>query len=88
MLRNLVQVARSGQTGRKSLGVAPKAMVQDWLNAASDRALLQANIGSNPSLADMIRMVHPKPASPTREALFAWIMGRPANLARLPVTTR
>ncbi len=84
MLRTFVQVIRSGQTGRKSLGSAPKAMVQNWLNTASDRALLNANIENDPSLADVIKMVHPKPASPEREALFAWIVGRPCNLARLP----
>jgi len=84
MLRTFVQVIRSGQTGRKSLGSAPKAMVQNWLNSASDRALLNANIGNDPSLADVIKMVHPKPASAEREALFAWIVGRPCNLARLP----
>ena len=84
MLRTFVQVMRSGQTGRKSLGTAPKAMVQDWLNAASDRALLAANIGNDPSLGDVIKMVHPKPASPEREALFAWIVGRPCEVAMLP----
>lgn len=84
MLRSFVQVVRSGQTGRKSLGSAPKAMVQDWLNGASDRALLAASIGNDPSLADVIRMVHPKPASAGREALFAWIVGRPCNVADLP----
>lgn len=84
MLRTFVQVIRSGQTGRKSLGSAPKAMVQNWLNAASDRALLQTSIGNDPSLADVIKMVHPKPAGPEREALFAWIVGRPCNAARLP----
>ena len=84
MLRSFVQVIRSGQTGRKSLGSAPKAMVQNWLNTASDWALLNANIGNNPSLADVIKMVHPKPASAEREALFAWIVGRPCDLARLP----
>ncbi len=84
MLRTFVQVIRSGQTGRKSLGSAPKAMVQNWLNSASDRALLNANIGNDPSLADVIKMVHPKPGTPEREALFAWIVGRPCDLARLP----
>ncbi|MEX0319543.1 MAG: RNA-binding protein [Ruegeria sp.] len=88
MLRTFVQVIRSGQTGRKSLGSAPKAMVQNWLNAASDRALLNANIGNDPSLADVIKMVHPKPASPEREALFAWIVGRPCNAALLPQAVR
>ncbi len=84
MLRTFVQVIRSGQTGRKSLGSRPKAMVANWLNTASDRALLQANIGNDPSLADVIRMVHPKPASAAREALFAWIIGKPCDVALLP----
>lgn len=84
MLRSFVQVVRSGQTGRKSLGSAPKAMVQHWLNTASDWALVQASIGNDPSLADVIKMVHPKPETPEREALFAWIIGRPCDLARLP----
>ncbi|MGD9917401.1 MAG: RNA-binding protein [Paenirhodobacter sp.] len=84
MLRSFVQVVRSGQTGRRSLGSAPKAMVQHWLNAASDRALLGATIGNDPSLADVIRMVHPKPETPERAALYAWILGRPCDLAALP----
>jgi 60 kDa SS-A/Ro ribonucleoprotein len=84
MLRTFVQVMRSGQTGRKSLGSAPKAMVQGWLNGASDRALVSATVGNDPSLADVIKMVHPKPETPEREALFAWIVGRPCDLARLP----
>ncbi len=84
MLRTFVQVMRSGQTGRKSLGSAPKRMVANWLTGASDRALLQANVGNDPSLADVIRMVHPKPASKAREALFAWIIGKPCDVALLP----
>ncbi|MEL6875506.1 MAG: RNA-binding protein [Pseudomonadota bacterium] len=84
MLRTFVQIMRSGQTGRKSLGTRPKAMIANWLNSASDWTLLQANIGNDPSLADVIRMVHPKPASPAREALFAWIIGRPCDVALLP----
>ena len=84
MLRTFVQVIRSGQTGRKSLGSAPKAMVANWLNEASDRALINANIGNDPSLADVIKMVHPKPGSREREALFAWIVGKPCDVSALP----
>ena len=84
MLRTFVQVIRSGQTGRKSLGSAPKAMVQNWLNTASDWALINANIGNDPSLADVIKMVHPKPGNREREALFAWIVGRPCDVSALP----
>src|SRR5258708_40373454 len=31
MLRNFVQIMRSGAVGRKSLGSAPKRLVQEWL---------------------------------------------------------
>ncbi|MDF2231246.1 RNA-binding protein [Albimonas sp. CAU 1670] len=88
MLRTFVQILRSGRTGRKSLGSAPKAMVAGWLTSASDRALLEAAIGTSPSLKDVIRMVHPKPDSREREALFAWILGRPCEAARLPQAVR
>jgi 60 kDa SS-A/Ro ribonucleoprotein len=33
MLRNFVQIMRSGVVGRKSLGTAPKRMVREWLDA-------------------------------------------------------
>ena len=88
MLRTFVQVVRSGRTGRRSLGSAPKAMVAGWLTAAPDRALLEAAVGRSPSLADVIRMVHPRPGSRSREALFAWILGRPCDASRLPPALR
>lgn len=88
MLRTFVQVMRSGAAGRKSLGTRPKAMVADWLNGASDRALLKASVFNDPSLADVIKMVHPKPASPEREAFFAWAVGKPCYVALLPEPLR
>lgn len=87
-LRTFVQIMRSGQTGRKSLGSRPKAMVQAWLNAASDRALLAAAVGNDPSLADVIKMVHPKPETPERAAFYAWLIGKPADMVSLPQVVR
>lgn len=84
MLRTFVQIMRSGQTGRKSLGSRPKAMVQDWLNDATDEQLLAASVGNAPSLADIIRMVHPRPGNPQREAFYAWLIGKPADPSALP----
>ena len=84
MLRTFVQIVRSGATGRKSLGTAPKRQVQHWLNSASDWQLLNAAVGNDPSLADVIKMVHPKPITPERAALFAWIIGTPCDLKKLP----
>lgn len=84
MLRTFVQLMRSGVTGRKSLGTRPKRMVQAWLETASDVELMRASVGNDPSLADVIKMVHPKPKSAAREAFFAWIIGKPYDVAVLP----
>jgi len=88
MLRNFVQIMRSGQTGRKSLGTRPKALVRGWLNAATEYQLLQASIGNDPSLADVIKMVHPKPRDAERDALFAWLIGKPCDVENLPEQVR
>jgi 60 kDa SS-A/Ro ribonucleoprotein len=88
VLRTFVQILRSGQTGRKSLGSRPKAMVQRWLNAATDAQLLAASVGNDPSLGDVIRMVHPKPETAERAAFYAWAIGKPADAAALPEAVR
>ncbi|MFZ4575774.1 MAG: RNA-binding protein, partial [Phycisphaerales bacterium] len=36
MLRNFVQIMRSGRVARKSLGTLPKRLVEQWLAARSD----------------------------------------------------
>lgn len=88
MLRNFVQIMRSGVTGRKSLGSAPKRLVREWLGNASDEVVFRNSIGSAPSLADVIRMVHPRPSNPSRAALYAYLIGRPHEEAALPPCVR
>ena len=88
MLRNFVQILRSGVTGRKSLGTRPKKLVQQWLNGASEKALLAAAVGNTPSLADVVKMVHPKPVESWREAFFAWLIGKPHDPQALPAQVR
>ncbi|HEX7813756.1 vWA domain-containing protein [Dyella sp.] len=88
MLRNFVQILRSGQVGRKSLGSLPKRLVQQWLERASVDQIIQAAIGSQPSLADVIRMVHPKPADAERAALYAWVMNKRYDETVLPAKLR
>lgn len=68
MLRNFVQIMRSGAVGRTSLGTRPKRLVQQWLERASIGKLMQAATGNDPSLADIVKMVHPKPADEGRKA--------------------
>jgi 60 kDa SS-A/Ro ribonucleoprotein len=88
MLRNFVQILRSGAVGRKSLGSRPKKLVQHWLLTATEKQLLNASVGNTPSLADVVKMVHPKPAEAWRAAWFAWLIGRPFDEAALPPITQ
>lgn len=84
MLRTFVQIMRSGQTGRTSLGSRPKRLVREWLENASTRQLMQAATGKDPSLADIVKMVHPAPASAERRAFYGWLIGKPYDVAALP----
>lgn len=84
VLRNFVQIMRSGQVGRTSLGTRPKRLVQRWLEQATMPQLMAAATGKDPSLADIVRMVHPKPADATRKAFYGWLIGRPYDVAALP----
>src|SRR5262245_17173349 len=65
-LRAFVQMVRSGALGRKSLGSRPKKLVQQWLLTASEKQLLNAAVGNTPTLADVVKMVHPKPVEAWR----------------------
>ena len=87
MLRNFVQIMRSGAAGRKSLGTRPKKLVQHWLLNASEKQLLSAAVGNSPSLADILKMVHPKPTESWRAAWFAWLLKRDYDVSALPPIT-
>ena len=88
MLHNFVQIVRSGAVGRKSLGTAPKRLVREWLDARDPVALFKANVGQDPSLADIVKMVHPKPKDAAREALFGYFIGREYAADALPEVVR
>ncbi|MHA6769052.1 vWA domain-containing protein [Sphingobium ummariense] len=84
MLRTFAQIMRSGQVGRTSLGSRPKRLVQQWLEQASMPQLMAAATGKDPSLADIVKMVHPRPADATRKAFYGWLIGRPYDVTALP----
>lgn len=88
MLRNFVQVMRSGVVGRKSLGTLPKRMILQWLEARTDEQLFHGSVGNSPSLADIIKMVHPKPRDDQRRALLGYLVGRDVNVEHLPRIVR
>ena len=88
MLRNFVQIMRSGVVGRKSLGTLPKRLVQNWFDRRSDDQIFRGSIGNDPSLADVIRMVHPRPASASRAALYGYLIGQPHDASALPALVK
>jgi 60 kDa SS-A/Ro ribonucleoprotein len=88
MLRNFVQIMRSGATGRKSLGTAPRRLVREWLNARDETALFKQSVGQSPSVADIVKLVHPRPATEARAALYGYFIGRDFNAEALPEVVR
>ena len=84
MLRNYVQIVRSGVTSRKSFGSGPKRVLQQWLvNTDVDR-LFYDSVGDNPSLGAIIKLVHPKPKNKKQEALFGWLIGKEVSKRNMP----
>ena len=88
MLRNFVQMMRSGAVGRRSLGTVPKRLVRQWLASRSDDELFAGAVGSSPSLADVVKMVHPKPDTESRRAFYAYLIGRQHQVEELPEKVR
>lgn len=94
MLRNFVQIVRSGVTGRKSLGTAPKRLIRQWFANRSLDTIFRQSVGSDPSLADVIKLSRPSPktGSPEetalREAFYGYLIGKKVDLDKLPALVR
>jgi len=88
MLRNFVQMVRSGVVGRKSLGTQPKRLVRGWFEARDVETIFTSSVGQSPSMSDILKMVHPKPATAEREALYGYLVGRDEKREALPQIVR
>lgn len=84
MLRNFVQIMRSGAVGRKSLGSLPKRLVREWFETRGAEQIFKQSIGASPSFADVLKMIHPKPQDAEKEALYGWFIGREIDAEKLP----
>jgi len=85
MLRNFVQIIRSGVMGRKSLGSLPKKLVQRWFREHDATYIFKNSIGNDPSMVDVIKLAHPKPKTDEHNALYGYLMGKDYNLNALPM---
>lgn len=88
MLRNFAQILRSGALGRRGFGTVSKRLMQEWFEQKSPYNIFTNSIGNDPSLVDVMRMVHPKPDSPEKAAMFAYLMGAERDGERLVVRGR
>lgn len=85
MLRNHVQILRSGQIdGRKAMPCAMRRQIKKWFANRSGNKLFRDSVGNDPSLVDVIKMVHPKPSNPEQNALFGYLLNRKFNDEFLP----
>lgn len=79
MVRNFCQIIRSGATGRKSFGSRPKKLIQQYLESLTDEQVFRADVGNDPSLQDILKMVRPKPSDKRRNALYGYLLGKEFN---------
>jgi 60 kDa SS-A/Ro ribonucleoprotein len=85
MIRNLVQMIRSSQIGdTKNLPRPVRRFITNWIvNRKYDR-LFSESVGNNPSMADVIKMVHPKPKTTEQAAFFGYLLDRKYEQNDLP----
>lgn len=89
MVRNLVQMIRSGQVGdTRNLPRPVRRFLKNWLLNRRYGKLFNESVGNNPSMADVIKMVHPKPTNPEQAALFGYLLGRDYDADALPAVVR
>lgn len=84
MLRNYVQIIRSGKVGRKSFGHGPKKLIQQWLRNQNATSLFKGSVGNDPSLADVVKLVRPKPENNEKQSFYAWLLGKEYSFNNLP----
>ena len=84
MLRNFVQIMRSGVVGRKSLGSMPKRLVREWFENREPTNIFKQSVGQSPSFADILKMIHAKPKDDEYEALYGYFIGRDIKFENLP----
>lgn len=77
MVRNFVQMIRSGVTGRKSLGTAGKRVIGNWFASRTPDQIFRDSVGNDPSMADVIKLARPKSGNDkARSALYNYLLAK------------
>lgn len=75
MLRNFVQIGRSGAAGKvinMSSGAVRHA-IRDWFASKSSTFIFKGSLGNDPSMKDILKMARPKPENAEKAALYAYL---------------
>jgi 60 kDa SS-A/Ro ribonucleoprotein len=60
----------------------------DWFDSRTDEQIFSNSIGNDPSIADVIKMVHPTPKTASRRALYGYLLGKEYHTEDLPPIVR
>ena len=77
-IRNFAQIIRSGAVGRRSFGSSVRNTIRAWFNTRTPDQIFWNSIGSDPTIGDVLKMVHPKPPTPEHSALYSYLIGKGA----------
>jgi 60 kDa SS-A/Ro ribonucleoprotein len=85
MLRNFVQIMKSGVVGRKSLGTAPKNLIAAWFASRSPADIFKMSIGNDPTMGDVLYLSRSSDlGSPERRAFYAYMLDKEHDFDSLP----
>lgn len=76
MVRNFVQMLRSGRFGRRGLGTQPKRLLRNWFAATGADGVFKNSVGSNPSMADVIKLARPVPLNDAEKEMYRYLIGK------------
>lgn len=87
MLRNVIQIARSGAVTGHHCNMTSnmwRKAIQRWFNERSPASIFKASIGNDPSMRDILRMTRVKPNSAEKAALYGYLVGKDVPFENLP----
>lgn len=77
MLRNFVQILRSGKFGKRNMSSqALRKAIGHWFDSRTDEQVFFNSVGASPSLGDVVKMARVRPTSKQRSALYAHLAGK------------
>lgn len=84
MLRGFFKILWSDVTGRHNVGSRVRNLVHKMFDDVPAHVLFRWSVGNDPSLVDVIKMIHPKPKDSEKEALYGYLLGKGHDAEALP----